>query len=474
MENTKYFSMKNLLGALSFLIIITSCDDKLEVDPTQNIDQAQALATEKDVLVTLIGAYDGIQEEEVYGGDYMVMSELYGNDEDIFFTGTFEGLSDIWNKAAVPTNENARATWIDSYSAINITNNVLSALDKVTSSEETRDRVEGEALFIRATMYFELVRFYAKTWDDGDNSSNPGVPIVTEPTRSVTEADYKPRNSVAEVYAQVISDLTRAESLLPEENGIYATKAAAAAILSRVKLMQGATGATPQQEAALADARDAADRAIGYGTNSLASNFESLWFTFLNNGGGIPSEYILAIQITTQDGINSLNTYFGNNIEEISGTSGRGDMNITEDHLSRYEEDDVRGDFFAEVGGQYFTMKHLDTYGNVPIVRLAEMYLTRAEANFRLGTSVGADPVDDVNMIRERAGLDPLAAIADVDVILNERYLELAFEGNRLHDLKRTRRNSGGVVWNDPTLILPIPQREIDTNTELTQNDAYL
>ena len=115
---------------------------------------------------------------------------------------------------------------------------------------------------------------------------------------------------------------------------------------------------------------------------------------FLNNGGGSPSEYILAIQITTQDGINSLNTYFGNNIEEISGTSGRGDMNITEDHLARYEEDDVRGKFFVEVGGQYFTMKHLDTYGNVPIVRLAEMYLTRAEANFRLGTSVGADPVE--------------------------------------------------------------------------------
>ena len=202
-------------------------------------------------------------------GDYMVMSELYGNDEDIFFTGTFEGLSDIWTNAAVPTNENARATWIDSYSAINITNNVLSALDKVTSSEETRDRVEGEALFIRATMYFELVRFYAKTWDDGDNSSNPGVPIVLEPTRSVTDADYKPRNSVAEVYSQVIADLTRAESLLPEENGIYATKAAAAAILSRVKLMQGATGATSQQEAALADARDAADRAITYGTIHL-------------------------------------------------------------------------------------------------------------------------------------------------------------------------------------------------------------
>ncbi|MEJ7643310.1 MAG: RagB/SusD family nutrient uptake outer membrane protein [Chryseolinea sp.] len=474
MEYTKYTYMKILLGALLFLTVVISCDDRLEVDPTQSIDQNQALSTEKDVLVTLIGAYDGLQEEETYGGDYMVMSELYGNNDDLFFTGTFEGLSDIWNTETVPTNENARATWIDSYIAINITNNVLSALDKVTSSEETRDRVEGEALFIRSSMYFELVRFYAKTWDDGDNTSNPGVPLVLDPTRNITEADYKARNSVAEVYAQIVGDLERAESLLPEENGIYATKAAAAAILSRVKLMQGATGATPQQQAALADARDAADRAIEYGTNSLADDFQSLWFTYINEQGTSPSEYIFAMQVTTQDGINALNTYFGNTIEEIPGTSGRGDMNVTEDHIARYETGDVRKDFFVEVGGQFFTMKHLDTYGNIPVVRLGEMYLTRAEANFRLGTTVGADPVDDLNMIRERAGLDPLASIASVDVVVEERYLELAFEGSRLHDLKRTRRNSGGVVWNDPKLILPIPQREIDTNKQLTQNDAYL
>lgn len=464
--------MRKLMGVLMFLVIVTSCDNKLDVNPTQSIDQNQALSTEKDVLVTLIGAYDGLQRAETYGGDMMTLSELYGNSEDIFFTGTFAALSDIWNLEQVSTNGNAEDTWVWAYNTINRCNNVLSALDNITSSDDTRARVEGEARFIRAAMYFELVRFYAKTWDDGDNTTNPGLPLVLEPTRSISQEDYKARNTVAEVYEQVISDLTTAESLLPLENDIYATKAAAAAILSRVKLMQGATGETPQQLTALGEARDAADRAIGYNTNTLAEDFESLWYTYLDNFGNSPSEYIFSIKVTTQDGANALNTYFGINVGD--GTSGRGDCNITSQHIAKYEDGDVRKDFFVEVGGQFYTQKHLDTYGNVPIVRLAEMYLTRAETNFRLGTDVGADPLDDVNAIHVRAGLDPLASIDDVETILKERYLELAFEGSRVHDIKRTRGTDSGVAWNSSKLVFPIPQREIDTNKSLTQNDAYL
>ena len=462
--------MRKLMGVLMFLVILTSCDDKLEVKPTQSIDQSAALSTEKDVLVTLIGAYDGLQRSETYGGDIMTLSELYGNDEDIFFTGTFATLSDVWNNEIVSTNGAVEDTWVWAYNTINRTNNVLSALDKVVSDDETRARVEGEALFIRACMYFELVRLYAKTWDDGDNATNPGVPLVLQPTRSINDEDYVERSSVAAVYAQVIEDLNSAEELLPEENDIFATKAAAAAILSRVKMMQGATGETAAQEAALAEARDAADRAIGYGTNELAPTFESLWFTYLNNFGNSPSEYIFSLKVTPQDGTNAINTYFGINVGD--GTSGRGDCNIRDSHIAKYEDGDDRKDFFVEVAGQFYTQKHLDTYGNVPIVRLAEMYLTRAEANYRLGTDVGADPVDDVNIIRERSNLDPLASIDDVETILNERYLELAFEGSRLHDIKRTRSTST-VEWNDPKLIFPIPQREIDTNKNISQNDAY-
>lgn len=464
--------MRNkIFGLLIASLLAVSCDDRLDIKPHQSIDQNTALSTEKDVMVTLIGAYDGLQEEGTYGGDFMTLSELMGNSEDILFTGTFDGLSDVFKLQTVATNENALRSWRFAYSTINRVNNVLSAIDKVTSSEEERDRVEGEARFIRASMYFELIRFYAKTWDDGDNAANPGVPLVLEPTTDITEDDYRSRSSVADVYDLIIDDLTVAEEILPLENGIYANKAAAAAILARVKLTQGATGATTAQRTALAEARDAANRVIEYGTSDLEADFGSLWFTFLDNGGENPSEYIFAMKVTQQDGFNAINQYFGVNVGD--GTGGRADCKITNAHLDKYEAGDVRGDFFVQVGGRNYTQKHLDNYGNVLVVRLAEMYLTRAEANFLLGTSVGAEPVDDVNAIRERAGLDPLASVTDVETIQGERYLELAFEGSRIHDVKRTRGTVSGVAWNDSRLILPIPQRERDTNTNLVQNDGY-
>jgi hypothetical protein len=177
------------------------------------------------------------------------------------------------------------------------------------------------------------------------------------------------------------------------------------------------------------------------------------------------------MKVTTQDGANALNTYFGTNVG--GGTAGRSDCKIENSHLAKYEAGDARGSYFVVVGGRNYTRKHLDRLGNVPVVRLAEMYLTRAEANYRLGTSIGDTPLADVNRIRNRAGLASLGSISSVNEILNERYIELAFEGNRMHDIKRTRGTQSGTAWNDPKLIFPIPQREIDTNLNLVQNTGY-
>lgn len=471
LTNKTHSYMKKIIGLLLVIGLLFGCDSKLDVEPTQSIDQNRALSTEKDVQVTLIGAYDGLQDATTYGGDIMVLSELIGNTDDILFTGTFAGLSDLWKVEMVATNGNAAGTWNQAYNVINRANNVLSAINQITSSPDAKDRVEGEALFIRASMYFELVRLYAKTWDDGDNTVNLGVPLVLQPTKSISSTDYKARNTVAEVYQQIITDLTRAELILPESNSIYATKGAAAAILARVKLTQGVTGSTPAQLSALADARDAANRVIQSGNFSLAPDFQSLWFTYINNAGASPSEYIFSMKVTTQDGTNSLNTYFGTNAGP--GTAGRSDCKITNTHIAKYENGDQRKVFFALVSGRNYTKKHLDIFGNVPVVRLAEMYLTRAEANYILGTAVGATPLSDVNTIRSRSGLSNLGSISNIGVIQNERYLELAFEGSRIHEIKRTRSSQSGVAWNSPKLILPIPQREIDTNKNLVQNTGY-
>lgn len=310
--------MKKLIGLLLLFAVVTSCDDKLNIEPFQQLDQAKAVSTEKDVLVTLIGAYDGLQSVNAYGGDMHTLSELTGNTEDIFFTGTFAGLSDAWKAEMAATNGDASNMWTRAYDVINRANNVLSGIDKITSSTSAKDRVEGEALFLRAAMHFEVVRLYAKTWDDGDNNTNAGVPILLQPTKTSSSADFRPRNTVAQVYQQVIDDLTRAELLLPASNSIYANKNSAAALLARVKLTQGVTGSTPTQLAALAEARNAADRVIASNRNPLAPSFASLWFTFLTNGGNSPAEYIFSMKVTNQDGVNALNTYFGIGVSSIS------------------------------------------------------------------------------------------------------------------------------------------------------------
>ena len=172
----------------------------------------------------------------MFGGNLLRDADLLGANGEIFFDGTFVAPDQIFRKILLVNNDQAEATWLDSYRAINVVNNVLANLEVVTAAN--RDRVEGEAKFLRGTLYFELVRVYAKTWADGTPSANPGVPLVLTPTTEITEAAKVSRHTVAEVYAQVIKDLTEAEAKLPAANSFFATKGAAGAILSRVYMMQ--------------------------------------------------------------------------------------------------------------------------------------------------------------------------------------------------------------------------------------------
>ena len=455
---SKYKMWSILVTLLGFTL--AGCEKRLDIIPFQSITEDLALNTEADVLVTLTGCYDGIQSASTLGGEIMVLNDLIGNTPNINFTGTFAGLNDAYNTLMVANNSFAAGTWASAYNTINRCNNVLGALDKVATPAK-KSSVEGEALFIRATLYFELVRLYAKTIGDGNASTNPGVPLILQATRVVSDADNRTRSSVQDVYNQIVADLTRAETLLPSTNGNYATKWAAAAVLSRVHLMLKNYPA----------ARDAANRVITGSGKALNPDFTKLWFTAIRNGGVTPSEYLFAVKVTTQDGANSINTYFGRTISSIPGTAGRSDCKITNAHLALYEPGDTRK-FFVLSGGSNYTQKHLDRFGDVPVVRLAEMYLTRAESNFRAGTVIGATPLADINAIRVRAGLPALTTVALND-ITKERSLELAFEGHTLHEAKRLQQSVGKTEWNSPKLILPIPQREMDVNKNLVQNAGY-
>ncbi len=450
---------KNSLLIGAGVLCLTACADRLNVQPTQSIDATQALASEQDVRITLTGAYDGISDVSVYGGAIQYAGDLLGDNRDVVFGGTYTTLDEIYRKTVTTSNVDVRDLWLDSYRAINRANNVLANIDKVSAAD--RPSIEGQARFIRGSLYFELAKFFGKSFNDGSPAQNLAVPLVLTPTGSVTESDSRPRNTVAEVYTQVLDDLTKAEQQLPlTPTGIFnsalignagaATKGAAQAMLARVYL----------QQQNFAGARDAANRVITAGTFSLAPTFADV-FTDTS------PEVIFKIVVTDQDGANDLNTFYASN-----RNSGRGDIRVQTRFLDLYGANDTRGSFFTRVNSNVFTSKFNDLYGDVPVVRLAEMYLVRAEANLRLNTSVGATPLADVNTIRARSGATPLTAVT-VAAILLERRLELAFEGQQVADVKRTQGSVGSTAYNANNLVLPVPQREIDTNKSLVQNPGY-
>ena len=442
------------LFTLCFIALATTaCDEQLDVQPQQSIDESVALNSERNVLVALAGVYDGLGDNDVMGGGQH-LSELFADDGDQIWAGTFEEPEQIFQKRILVQNLDVERFWIESYEAINRANNVLGALEVV--NPDLRPQVEGEAKFLRAIIYFDLVNLCAKTWQDGDATANLGVPLVLSPTSVIDEQSEVPRNTVAEVYAQIISDLTDAKNLLPENNSIFATTFAASGFLSRVYLMQER----------FTEAQEEVDRVIRSNAFSLTANYADAF-----NQSGNTTEDIFTIEVTTQDGLNDFILFYAG---EARG--GRGDIDITQAHLDQYEAGDDRVNlFYIDVNGIPRTGKWQDNAnqdGNINIVRLAEMYLTRAETRFRAGDAAGA--AEDLNVIRARVGLPATdAGSISLESILQERSLELKFEGHSFRDKKRNRMAIGSLSFDANELVYPIPQREMDVNQALVQNPGY-
>jgi hypothetical protein len=283
------------------------------------------------------------------------------------------------------------------------------------------------------------------------------------------------RSTVAQVYSLVIDDLTKAVALLPKTNGTRATRDAAKALLARVYLQQNN----------FAQARTYADDVIKTSGRSLAPTVGAV-FTGRNT-----SESLFEIQQNDQNNAGTANAGLATHFASI-GQLGRGYVLVTNTFASQYGATDARGTaqlLYNSTGARSVSAPNValrsgkfTAYGqNIPVIRLAEMYLIRAETSFRAGDLVTA--LADVNRIRTRSNATPLtAAELTLASILRERQLELAFEGFRIHDLKRTGTNittSTGTVIpiTSNILVLPIPKRETDLNDPanpvLVQNPGY-
>lgn len=453
-----YQNNTNFKIVLSIFLIsqCLACEEKLNFEPAQSISEEVALSSENNIKAVLNGAYDALGTYSLYGGGLLFCSELLGGDGEIFWAGFANSESEIFRKEINVVNFRARDIWQLGYRSINIANQVLGALDQIQSPN--KDRIEGEALFIRGVLHFELVRLYGATYQSGEENKQLGVPLLLEASHGATENVFVPRATVETVYQQIIQDLEKAESLLPAANDWRASGLASAAILSRVYLQMGK----------FALARDAAHRVIKANVHQLEAEYASI-FNRDNNS----VEDIFAMQNTVQDGTNGMNQLFSTAI--FGGGDGFIEV-LKEGHLDLYEvQDERKALFFFQASGvdtSWYSGKWNHRFGNIGIVRLAEMYLTRSECNQRLNSNIGASPLADYNLIHTRAGLTSRETITLADILL-ERRLELAHEGLKIHDMKRQQLQIGNRFFSDPNLVFPIPEREINVNPMLIQNEGY-
>lgn len=440
---------------LSSATLLAACSSVLDVNPTSAVPAEVAIADAIGAKAALAGAYAALQAGGSYGHRIVDWTELLS--DNMRFTGTFDDYADADAHILRSDNNTATLIWNAQYDGINRANQILKHVPDITDlSDEEKADIEGQAYFLRALQYHNLVKLYG------------GVPLRLEPVTSATEAGSITRASVADVYTQILADLAKAETMITNTNTRQATVGAAYAIEARVRLYQA--------DYAGAEAAAAKVESMGY---SLASTYASL---FDATGNNTPEDIFRVTFTPTQSqlvGFYYLTKPLGGRYEVAPDPS----ILLAYDPNSggvwaNYHPTDTRGIYdISRQGTRTYSSKFRNPAGDedLHVIRLGEVILIRAEALARLNRLPEA--VAEYNRLRVRAGLapDPVVGLTQAGVlaaIAHERRLELAFEGDRWADMVRTGEAVAQGVPVNQTL-LPIPQGELDTAPGLTQNPGY-
>lgn len=467
--------LKYIALSLSATLLLGSCESILDIDPpTDSLTADVTFSTAEGIRTAATGFYTDnfLNNLMYYQGVELYVSQF--SDEMLARSGQFAELSQSNYSASTSYISNL---WTAPYSSIYGANDFLGHVEGNTLIPESELNIyRGEALFFRANAYFYLVNLF------GD------VPLLTTYDASVTATAG--RTPKAEVYQQIISDLQQSQQLLKDsKNGrTRITSDAATALLARVYLY------IEQWDKAVAEANKlipAADGGQGSGYK-----LESIERVFLTTS----SEAILQ---SNQEGFIGTGSYVGfTRIGALFLPSARAtyaSYYFCDELVSdlRSEPDDQRNQWIGEKAGSggvtyYYPYKYKNMttptsaadYESYVILRLAEQYLIRAEANAHLGNTNQA--VADINRIRQRAGLGSYdGATSAADLLLeieSQRRKEFFFEqGHRWFDLNRTGRADAvygqtsykKVNWQSYKSLLPIPEQQIGRNRNLTQNPGY-
>ncbi len=381
--------------------------------------------------------------------------------DNLTWTGTTAGYNQIDNNSILADNVIVEGMWSAIYSTISRTNYVMAALPALLSAEEITEAekaaFEAEMRFIRAMAHFDLVRMFGP------------VPIRTAVVTADDDDLNVPRQPLAEVYQAVYDDLEFAAENI-RENIVRGktSKAAVLALMARVKLFHySITGDTGMLEDAVALATEVID---DFGL-MLEPDFATLF------NGNPNSESIFEVNFGEQDRNRFAEYFFPTSL------SGRREFAPTEKLFDAFSENDARRDAsIALDGNNLYGIKYHDIEtgtDNVYVLRLAEMYLLRAEALVLLNDRFD-EARDNINAIRIRAGLAAISTTAPAQLeneIMDMRQLEFAFEGHRWFDLVRTGKAIDELagVNEECQYLFPIPLGELLTNFHegMYQNDCY-
>ena len=482
----------NLIAIALLGFSFSSCSDFLEQNPQTDLSENDFYKTADDILSAVNGAYSSLQEGDIYGNWY-VFGEIPSDNTRNQLSGSVTTQNEFDQFYIDTQNSMIANFWKAAYKVINRTNTILGRIDGIEINTELANRYKLECKFIRALMYFNLVRVY------GD------VPLVLKEI-SISESYDILREPKENVYNQIIADLKEAQDLpvsySTAEDG-RATQGAAKALLANVYMTLHKYA---EAETILAEIINSGRYSLLENTpGSLNIDGYKNVFSPVNHNS---KEGIFEIQFL-KGGYGEGSNYANNFAPENSGTNvvavgGTGGNNIPEmDIYNAYEEGDLRRDFSMSLGyydnrknNEWVESRYVckfmdvpyqnnDASNNYPVIRYADVILMYAEALNQNGKT--AEACKYLNMTRRRGFGYQTTETSPVDLqttdkaqfalmVEQERRVELAFENHRWFDLIRTGRavevmKSKGFSLNETNLICPIPQKQIDVNPKLTQND---
>ncbi|MDX6188717.1 RagB/SusD family nutrient uptake outer membrane protein [Flavobacterium sp. Fl-318] len=483
---------KYIIAALSMVLLGSCSSDFLDQDPTQYVNENDALSTTQ----ALYGAVNGLhrsmyiryesQGETGAGGGFMQLMDVAG--EDLVYTYNNTWYQSVYNWQGI-ANENGgdtRFIYRTFYRLIRNANAIINSADAAKGDQRDKDIVKGQALFYRAFSHFQVVQVYGKRYVNGVVNSEAGVPII------LNAVDRVGRSSVEDVYRQIHADLDKAIVLLNgygRPNNSHLDVSVAYGLKARINLVQGNWAA----------AADFAVKARA-GKSLMAREEYTKGFNDYENREWIWGSHIVEVQT---EGFANFGAYMSRN---YSSTVIRSCPKAINSKLyAQIPATDIRASLFDPTGNhaalnlgsnfrkkaftsqKFLSLNSSDSRCDVPYMRVAEMYLIEAEAKAKLGQADAAQIL--FNLVKERNPSYVLSTKTGqdlVDEIWFQRRIELWGEGFRFLDLKRTNSAldrtganhvssiTGGlfaVPAGDKRWQWLIPIAEINANPLVKQNE---